>query len=168
MQGTVDLIACIDEPLPAELLNQGPFQFVFCTEVLEHVADWPMAFKNLASLMGKGGHLLITCPFFYPLHEEPYDFWRPTHHAIRYFAEQSGLLMVECSRAGDTWDVLGTLLGAARLKSNDSSLIARIAAKTAIIAQRVFYQLLTSETLQKYVNCESPLYLSNIAILTKP
>ena len=76
--------------------------------------------------------------------------------------------MVECSRAGGTWDVLGTLLGAARLKSNDSSLIARIAAKTAIIAQRVFYQLLTSETLQKYVNCESPLYLSNIAILTKP
>ncbi len=66
------MIACIDEPLPAELLNQGPFQFVLCTEVLEHVADWPMAFKNLASLMSSGGHLLITCPFFYPVSIEKF------------------------------------------------------------------------------------------------
>ena len=167
-QGTVDWIACIDEPLPVGLLSQGPFQFVLCTEVLEHVADWRPAFENLASLMSHGGHLLITCPFFYPLHEEPHDFWRPTHHAIRHFAGQSGLLVVECARAGSPWDVLGTLLGAARLRSNDSSLVARMTAKTAAVAQSILYRLLSSKVLHKHVNCDSPLYLSNVAILTKP
>ena len=167
-QGTVDIIACIDEPLPAALLEQSPFQFVFCTEVLEHVADWPIAFKNLASLMSKGGHLLITCPFFYPLHEEPYDFWRPTHHAIRHFAEESGLRIVECRSAGGPWDVLGTLLGGVRLKSRDSRLFAKIAAGAAILAHKVCYRLLSSGTLQEYVNCDSHLYLSTIVIAEKP
>ena len=53
----------------------------------------------------------MTCPMFYPLHEEPYDFWRPTLHALDYFARRAGLRVVERQGAGDAWDILGTLLG---------------------------------------------------------
>ena len=75
---TVDFVAAIDQPLPPQLAGAGPFDFIVCTEVLEHVADWEMAFRNLRSLLAPGGRLLITCPHFYPLHETPHDYWRPT------------------------------------------------------------------------------------------
>jgi len=54
-EGTVDVVCAIDEELPVELTYRGPFDLVLCTEVLEHVADWDMAFRNLATLLGRGG-----------------------------------------------------------------------------------------------------------------
>ena len=38
------------------------FDLVVCSEVIEHVADQPAAFRNLAAMVAAEGHLLITCP----------------------------------------------------------------------------------------------------------
>ena len=38
------------------------FDLVTCCEVLEHVADRPRAFANLAAMVRPGGWLLVTCP----------------------------------------------------------------------------------------------------------
>lgn len=74
----LDAVCAIDEPLPTSLIQlaDAGFELVLCTEVLEHVLDWPSAWSNLHRLLAPGGRLIITCPFIYPLHEEPYDFWR--------------------------------------------------------------------------------------------
>lgn len=58
-EGTVDVIGAIDQPLPLGLLERGPFHFILCTEAMEHVADWDMAFKNFAALLAPHGRLLI-------------------------------------------------------------------------------------------------------------
>src|SRR5207247_641957 len=84
-EGSVDIIAAIDAPLPLVTTALAPFDFILCTEVLEHVADWTTAFANFAALLRPRGRLLLTCPHFYLLHEEPYDFWRPTLHAIAHY-----------------------------------------------------------------------------------
>ncbi len=39
----VDFVCAIDGELPAEVLAAGPCGFIFCTEVLEHVAVWGKA-----------------------------------------------------------------------------------------------------------------------------
>ena len=57
--GTVDFIGAIDGVLPQPLIARS-FDFIVCTEVLEHVANWPAAFANLAQLLKPGGRLLIT------------------------------------------------------------------------------------------------------------
>jgi len=72
--GIVDVVAEIDKDLPAALLARGPFDFILCTEVLEHVADWHKVFANFSLLLKSGARLLVTCPHFYILHEAPYDF----------------------------------------------------------------------------------------------
>ncbi|MES2697763.1 MAG: class I SAM-dependent methyltransferase, partial [Verrucomicrobiota bacterium] len=54
-EGTVEFIAPIDGVLPATLELAAGFDFILCTEVLEHVADWPTAFRNLARLLAPGG-----------------------------------------------------------------------------------------------------------------
>ena len=43
---TPDIVWAMDGPLPEELRQRGPFDFLLCTEVLEHVADWHAAFAN--------------------------------------------------------------------------------------------------------------------------
>ena len=103
---SVDVICQIDKPLSAEMTNLGEFNFILCTEVLEHVAEWELAFGNFYKLLAPGGRLFITCPHFYQLHEEPYDFWRPTNHTLNYFGNKFKLRNIYQVNAGDAWDVL--------------------------------------------------------------
>lgn len=168
IDGAVDVVGAIDQPLPGELLALGPFRFLLCTEVLEHVADWGAAFKNLATLLAPGGRLLITCPQFYQLHEEPYDFWRPTLHALTYFSDRVGLRTLTREAAGDTWDVLGTLLANSAPSPASDRLLDRGAAKLAVWGHRLLFELLRTRRLQRTVQLRGPLYLSNIVVLEQP
>lgn len=166
-EGTVDVVCAIDEPLSMELINHGPFHFVLCTEVMEHVADWDIAFKNFAKLVAKGGRMLITCPHFYQLHEEPYDFWRPTLHALKYFAARAGFQVVQQEAAGDAWDVLGTLLANCWTCPASSQLLDRGLTKLVALGQQWLFKLLCSRRLQQSVQLNSPLYLSNIVVFER-
>jgi 2-polyprenyl-3-methyl-5-hydroxy-6-metoxy-1,4-benzoquinol methylase len=93
----VDVLWAADEPLPEELLRRGAFDFLLCTEVIEHVADWHTAFANFGLLLVPSGRVLIAAPYFYQLLEEPYDFWRPTMHTIDYYARRTGRDFTRCS-----------------------------------------------------------------------
>lgn len=168
IDGAVDVIGAIDEPLPNQLLALGPFQFLLCTEVLEHVADWGTAFHNLATVLAPGGRLLITCPQFYQLHEEPYDFWRPTLHALNHFSNRVGLRTLTQEAAGDTWDVLGTLLANSSPSAASDHPLDRGVAKLAVWGHRLLFDLLRTRRLQRAVQLSGPLYLSNIVVLERP
>ena len=160
-------VVAIDASLPPALLAEGPFAFLLCTEVLEHVADWSAAFHNLARLTAPGGKVLLTCPHFYPLHEEPYDFWRPTPHAIRHYASQSGFRVVSMEKLGDAWDVIGTTLGASTISRGEWSWKARIAAWFVRRLVRTTYFLLRKGWFLRQIPLGSKLYLSNVAVLEK-
>lgn len=166
-EGTVEIVCSIDQNLPQELAFES-FQFVLCTEVLEHVADWDVAFRNLAALTAPGGHILITCPHFYPLHEEPYDYWRPTHHAVRYFAERVNLTIAEEVKAGDAWDVLGTALTCCWPSVEKGDFKSRVMRKIVSAVKTRFFNILVKEKLQKMVPMNGPLYMSNIFVLERP
>lgn len=86
------------------------YSLLVCTEVLEHVLNWQQAFANANLLLRPGGAIVITTPFFYPLHEEPYDYWRPTHRALVKMCEMQDWQVRYLDRQNEPWDVLGTLL----------------------------------------------------------
>ncbi len=161
-----DFVAVIDEPLPDSVRQEGPFSFVICTEVLEHVANWSQAFQNIAVLARPGTKVLITCPHFYQLHEEPYDFWRPTLHALHYFAERSGMRVVLERKAGDAWDVLGTVLVNCRIIPGTWGLAAWLLSVGARLCHSFCLFLLGCRILRR-VAISSPLYLSNVVVLEK-
>jgi 2-polyprenyl-3-methyl-5-hydroxy-6-metoxy-1,4-benzoquinol methylase len=79
----VDFIAPMDEKHLPESIYESD-DLILCSEVLEHVAEWYNVFANFYHLFASSGHIIFTCPNFFPLHEEPYDFWRPTPYAIRF------------------------------------------------------------------------------------
>lgn len=45
----------------AMMPHQGGYDVVLCTEVLEHVEDWPAIVRNAAKCLRSGGHLVLTC-----------------------------------------------------------------------------------------------------------
>ena len=105
LRGTVDVVADITRvPLP-----DNSFGVVLCTEVLEHIADTGAALTELKRLCRPGGAIILTTPFMYPLHEEPYDFVRLTPHMIRRCASEHGLEVAELTTEGDELQVAATV-----------------------------------------------------------
>ena len=164
----VDFLAPIDGSLPTELIAAGPYDFILCTEVLEHVADWPHAFENLAKLLAPGGKLLLTAPHFYFLHEEPYDFFRPTLHAFAHFAARHNLQVLESKQLGDAWDIFGTLLSSCRFKPVDDSRLSRVLAWTLWKLRDFAFRRIQSDSIRRRVNFSGATYLSNFVVLAAP
>lgn len=166
---TVAHVCPIDAELPPELLARGPFAFILCTEVMEHVADWRAAFTNFTRLLAPGGKLLITCPHLYPLHEEPYDFWRPTPFSLRYFAAAYGLHVAEQREIGDGWDVLGTVLASVKPRAPKGSVnpLAYLAAFAAQALRACLLALAKRGMTRSLAPASTKLYLSNLIVLEK-
>lgn len=115
---SVDIIApCTDVPL-----SDSRFDVILCTEVLEHVSDTPKSFQELARLLKTDGFLIVTTPFMYPLHEEPYDYVRLTPYQIREYAKRYGFCVLELTTSGNEIEVIATVWDAMwrqSIKGND-------------------------------------------------
>jgi len=164
---SIDHVARIDGPLPEALLGAGGFDLIVLTEVLEHVPEWDVAFDNIAALLKPGGKCIVTVPFFYMLHEEPHDYWRPTDHAVRHFAVSRGLEVLESRRNGDGWDVLGTLLCSTSVCRKSKSLAAYVAVAPVWLTHQVLKWFFTSNLLRRFVDFQMRYYTGNYFLLEK-
>src|SRR5205807_9311152 len=104
---------------------------------------------------------------FYQLHEEPFDFWRPTPHALRFFGEAAGLQCLEIVTAGDAWDLFGTALSTVTTAPREETIMARGVTKLLGLGSRCLVGLLRRGWLQRYTRLEGPLYLSNVATFAR-
>ncbi len=68
---------------------------VLCTQVLEHISEPTKAVAEIGRVLKRGGKLLLSFPFFYPLHDEPYDYFRYSQHGIRRLLSDAGLQIIE-------------------------------------------------------------------------
>jgi hypothetical protein len=136
---------------------------------LEHVANWPAAFANLVELLAPGGRVILTCPQFYQLHEEPYDFWRATSHAIEWHARRVGLVTERVERLGNAWDVFGGVLANLNPVPYRQSIVSRgLGRLTRVLFRRVLFALLRRRWFHRRFDPQSSLYLANGAVLRKP
>jgi ubiquinone/menaquinone biosynthesis C-methylase UbiE len=79
------------------------FDSVLCTQVLEHVYDHHTMMKEIYRVLKPGGHVILTVPFAWELHEEPYDYFRFTKHALKELFEEAGLKIDYIKPNGGKW-----------------------------------------------------------------
>ena len=75
--------------------RSGRFPAAVCTQVIEHVPDPGLLLREIGRSLRPGGLLLLSGPMYWPLHEEPFDFWRFTRHGMRRILEDNGFDLVE-------------------------------------------------------------------------
>lgn len=63
--------------------QDASFDTVLCTNVIEHVSDPDVVLSEIGRVLKPGGVLLLTAPFLYALHEQPYDFQRFTIYWLK-------------------------------------------------------------------------------------
>ncbi|MEW5805351.1 MAG: class I SAM-dependent methyltransferase [Patescibacteria group bacterium] len=82
-------------------VSDQSFDFVLCTEVLEHVPEPIKAIKEIARILKKGGKILITAPLGSGLHQKPYHFYGGfTPFFYRKFLPESGLKIIKIKPNG--------------------------------------------------------------------
>jgi len=101
-----DIIASLDH-LPVQ---DGSFQAIVSTQVLEHVADPDRVVAEMHRVLGPGGRLFMTAPMVGELHEEPFDFYRFTNHGLRHVLGRAGFADVEVAPLSGYFTTLAQLL----------------------------------------------------------
>lgn len=103
---------CVDILCPANNipLPNNSFNTVISTQTIEHVEDHQGLLNEAFRLLKTNGHLILSGPLYWPLHEEPYDFFRFTKHGFTYILEKAGFEVVSIKSNGGKWSVAGQAL----------------------------------------------------------
>lgn len=100
---------CVDIICPAQQipLPDASFDTVFSTQTIEHVGDFQGMLNESFRLLKPGGHIIVSGPMYWPLHEEPYDYFRFTKHGFKFALENSGFEVLEVNPNGGKWALFG-------------------------------------------------------------
>ena len=95
----VDTI-CLATDLP---YDTNSFDTVISTQVLEHVYDHHSMIKEAYRVLKPQGNIILTVPFTWELHEEPYDFFRISKHGLKELFEEAGFEIDYIKANGGKW-----------------------------------------------------------------
>ena len=97
----------LSQPLP---LADGEFDTIILSDVLEHLPQPELLWREMSRILADRGVILMTVPFYYCVHEAPHDYYRYTEFALRRFADISGLTIEVLTPTGGTPEVLTDIL----------------------------------------------------------
>lgn len=82
-------------PLHAMPIDDGVFDSVLCTQVLEHL-EWPReSVAEMYRVLKPEGRLYLTVPMAQNEHQVPYDFFRYTSYGLKSICLHAGFRSVE-------------------------------------------------------------------------
>jgi len=85
------------------------FNGVKCTELLEHVEYPEKVIKEVARVLKPSGVLILSMPFNFPIHADPYDFQRFTDYKLKKMLENNFEIIL-MKKQGLFFTVLGNML----------------------------------------------------------
>lgn len=79
------------------------FDTVLCTQVMEHVFDHHALLSEAYRVLRPGGHIILTVPFCWEIHEAPYDFFRVTRHGLEELFKEQDFKIDKIKANGGKW-----------------------------------------------------------------
>ncbi|MBB6235488.1 SAM-dependent methyltransferase [Pedobacter sp. AK013] len=91
-------------------LKNSLYDTVISTQTIEHVEDHQGLVNEAFRLLKPNGIFILSGPMYWPLHEEPYDFFRFTKYGFQHILEKAGFEILELKSNGGKWAVAGQAL----------------------------------------------------------
>lgn len=94
-------------------VKEAKFNSIVLSDVLEHIPQPDVLWKEMHRILEKGGRIFLNVPFYYRLHEIPYDFYRYTEYALHRLAEFQGFKIIFLESIGGLPEIMADLFSKA-------------------------------------------------------
>lgn len=101
--------------------NKNEFDSVVMFQVFEHVFNPDEVLSEVNRVLKPGGNILLTVPFVWDEHEQPYDFARYSSYGLKAILIKHGFEVVEQHKSLDDIRVIFQLINAYIYKTTVSS-----------------------------------------------
>jgi SAM-dependent methyltransferase len=102
----LDIVSPADHiALPAESVDAA-----LLTQVLEHVPDPRSVLQDVHRILRVDGHLYLTVPLIWELHELPHDYYRYTPASLRLLLENAGFTNIDINPRNDCFTTIAQLM----------------------------------------------------------
>lgn len=92
--------------------QSSEFDSVLCNQVLEHVFEPDLFLTEINRVMKSRGKLLLTIPFVWDEHEQPFDYARYSSFGLKALLEKNGFKILIHEKIGDDASILFQLTNA--------------------------------------------------------
>jgi ubiquinone/menaquinone biosynthesis C-methylase UbiE len=91
--------------------EDSSFDGLLCTQVLEHVENIDLLLAECNRVIKIGGSFVISVPFLYREHEQPYDFRRFTSYGLMLAMTRNGFQVSSCLKCLTAIETIATIFG---------------------------------------------------------
>ena len=112
MNSFIDLQVDLNRKIP---LESNTFDTILFTDVLQYISNPDQIFAEFDRLLKEHGKLILTVPFLYNLHDEPYDLYRYTEFALKNKCEENHLYIIDLKIYGGMPDIFFDLVNKTKL-----------------------------------------------------
>lgn len=89
--------------------GDSSFDGLLCTQVLEHVENLDLLLAECNRVLKVGGRFVVSVPFVYREHEQPYDFRRITSYGLILVLTRNGFKVETCLKCLSAIETIATL-----------------------------------------------------------
>lgn len=135
--------------------NSNSFDTVLSTQVIEHVEEPQIMLKEIHRVLKRNGHLILTAPLFWCLHEEPNDYFRFTKYSLSTLLKKENFKIIHIKERGNWLTTLGQMISLFLESSFNRFFLKYPKRFLQFIIQYSFYRLSKIEKFNK--NRQAPL-----------
>jgi SAM-dependent methyltransferase len=111
---SIDFVGDINDGLSS--VKDSSFDYIICTQVLEHIKEPKVAFGEFNRILKPGGRLFLTTHLCFEEHMIPFDYFRFTKYGLRYLGESTGFDIESISAHGGIFQVIAIIFDTLLIK----------------------------------------------------
>lgn len=139
------------------------FDSVVTNQVLEHVFEPNLFLSEINRVLKNGGNFLLTVPFAWDEHEQPYDFARYSSFGLKYLLENAGFEIITNIKSENNIKAIFQLVNAYIYKISKKNRLVKIFSTFFIMSFVTFLGILFN----LFLPSNNDFYLDNVILAKK-